>query len=80
MNLAHIDFNEFLQQKEPDALTPHLLRLLYLQKGEDAMFEMISLLLVKPTLITLSIEATDLEGSTKIKHTVQFVSNTLHQE
>ena len=76
MSQESTDFSEFLPQREADEFTLQLLQLLYSQipVTEEAA-ELMNFVLGKETSISLSIEATDLEDNTKIKHTAQFVSN-----
>jgi len=81
MKQESIDFSGILRQSEVDVFTLLLLRLLFSQtmhKLEAS--KTIKTILEKKTLITLSIEAEALEGSTKTKHVVQFVSNIGQQE
>lgn len=79
MNLEHTDSNVSLRQRDVDELTLALLQLLRLQK-RWGIEELIDRVLREKTLFTLSIEATGLEDNIKTKHTVQFVSDTFHQE
>jgi hypothetical protein len=75
MSLEPIDSNEFLPLRNEDERKQVQLLYAFSQKKMELLV-LLEKLSKKPTLITLSIEAVDLEDSTRTRHSVQFVSNT----